>query len=131
MQIGNKLKQARKQIGDKQGDAADKSGMSQRDISFLENNKRDSIPIEYIQYLNNSGINLNSLFSENEDDVDLVLSQDNIISALSKCLECQEKEKTITELREQMKFLREELKMNRSDNKKQHRDQDKSKPRSA
>lgn len=65
--VGEKLKTARLLIGKSQVDAAQESGLSQRDISLLENDKKEFIPTEYIQYLNKSGIDVNSIYKVDDN----------------------------------------------------------------
>lgn len=65
--IAEKLKEARLLLRKSQVDAATESGLSQRDISQLENGKKEFIPTEYIQYLNKLGVDINSLFEESEN----------------------------------------------------------------
>jgi len=62
----SRLKEARLLLNLSQAEIADKSGVSQRDISQLESGKKIFIPTSYIQFLNHSGIDLNSLFSEGQ-----------------------------------------------------------------
>ena len=47
-----------------QSDIEGKTGLSQRDISQLENGKKKFIPTAYIQFLNSKGIPLNLLFDD-------------------------------------------------------------------
>lgn len=42
-------------------------GISQRDVSQLESGKKKFLPLEYIQFLNTKGIDLNVLFGSDED----------------------------------------------------------------
>lgn len=65
MLIYSKLKIARVHIGVSQTDAAKDSGVTQRDISQLENGEKKFIPTEYIQYLNRNNIPLELLFNDN------------------------------------------------------------------
>ena len=61
-----KIKEARKLLGLSQAQAALMSNLEQKDISMLESGKKRFIPGEYIQFLYNSGIDLNSLWNPNE-----------------------------------------------------------------
>ncbi|MCH5599516.1 helix-turn-helix domain-containing protein [Niabella ginsengisoli] len=47
MSLGERLKQARKLLGDTQAVAGKKSGVPQSDISYMEVGKRKNIPEEY------------------------------------------------------------------------------------
>lgn len=58
-----KIKEARELLELTQLEAAKKSGLSQRDVSQLENGKKEFIPTNYIQFLNKNGIDINSLFN--------------------------------------------------------------------
>lgn len=51
-------------LGKNQTEAAKASGLVQRDISMLENGDKKFIPTAYIYYLHNSGIDINSIFSD-------------------------------------------------------------------
>ncbi|MCO4291416.1 helix-turn-helix domain-containing protein [Solitalea sp. MAHUQ-68] len=57
------LKVAREQLGLTQKEAANASGISQRDISQLESGLKKFFPLAYILFLNVNGVNLNILFS--------------------------------------------------------------------
>ena len=65
--LGQKLREARLLIGKSQSDVARESGLSQRDISQLETNKKEFVPTSYIQYLNNKGVDVNTLYLESEN----------------------------------------------------------------
>ncbi len=65
--IFERLKQAREGLSLSQKDAAEESGVSQKDISLLENGKREFIPNRYILFLSNRGIDLNSIFNEKRE----------------------------------------------------------------
>lgn len=60
--LGALFRQARELLGLSQHQLAEACGLTQRDISQLENNKREFIPTPIIQYLHDAGIDLNSLF---------------------------------------------------------------------
>jgi len=64
--FGRKLKVVRNMLSLSQDEAAKFTGLSQRDISLLENGKREFTPTEYIYFLNNKGIDLNWLFNEQD-----------------------------------------------------------------
>ena len=67
MNLAEKLKAARKLFGDTQSVASKKSGVAQRDISYLEAGKKKYLPTEYILYLQKNGIDLNTLFDETKE----------------------------------------------------------------
>jgi len=67
MVLAEKLKAARKSFGDTQAVAGKKSGVAQRDISYLEAGKKKYLPTEYILYLQKNGIDLNSLFDDTKE----------------------------------------------------------------
>lgn len=64
MLIYNKLKTVRKVLSLSQSDIEAETGLSQRDISQLENGKKKFIPTAYIQFLNKKGIPLDLLFDD-------------------------------------------------------------------
>lgn len=66
--ISDRLKEARIKLGLTQTEAAEGCNMVQRDISRLENGKAQFIPIPYIQFLHNKGVNLNWLYSDKIDN---------------------------------------------------------------
>lgn len=68
MLIYNKLKLIRKLLSLSQTEIEKETGLSQRDISQLENGKKKFIPTSYIQYLNKIGVSLEMLF---DDDLSL------------------------------------------------------------
>lgn len=63
-----KLREIRTRLNLKQEQMAQQAGLSQRDISLLENGKKEFIPTRYIRFLNSVGIDLNWLFSEDFHD---------------------------------------------------------------
>lgn len=67
MNLAEKLKTARKLFGDTQSVASKKSGVAQRDISYMEAGKKKYLPTEYILYLQKNGIDLNTLFDETKE----------------------------------------------------------------
>lgn len=64
MLIYSKLKSIRKVLSLSQSDIEIETGLSQRDISQLENGKKKFIPTAYIQFLNKKNIPLNLLFDD-------------------------------------------------------------------
>ena len=64
MLIYNKLKSIRRVLSLSQSDIEIETGLSQRDISQLENGKKKFIPTAYIQFLNKKNIPLNLLFDD-------------------------------------------------------------------
>ncbi|MFA0963580.1 XRE family transcriptional regulator [Roseivirga sp. BDSF3-8] len=74
-EIFNKLRAIRKIIGLKQVQMAEQTGITQRDVSLLENGKKTFIPIKYIRFLNEKGIDLNWLFDDNEEGDGFYLEQ--------------------------------------------------------
>lgn len=71
----NKIKKARELIGLSQQQFADEAGVSQRDVSQLENGKREFIPNSIILLLNKYLIDINSIFN---DGTDVLLLSDKI-----------------------------------------------------
>src|ERR1700677_2313749 len=67
MSIPQRLKIARKLIGYSQKDAAIRAGLEQKDISLLETGGKKFIPNEYIQFLYNEGIDINSIYNDSEN----------------------------------------------------------------
>ncbi|HAA10417.1 MAG TPA: hypothetical protein DCE41_01485 [Cytophagales bacterium] len=63
-----KLREIRTTLNLKQDQMASKAGLSQRDISLLENGKKEFIPTRYMRFLNRAGINLNWLFADEVPD---------------------------------------------------------------
>jgi transcriptional regulator with XRE-family HTH domain len=70
--IPAKLRAIRQQLGLTQAKAAEASGLSQRDVSQLENGRKEGIPKEYMHFLHTRGIDLNWLFSPPEPGVEPV-----------------------------------------------------------
>ena len=62
MTRGERLKKVRLALGFTQGKAAELSGVSQKDITRLENDKTTNIPTEYINWLGSLEVNLNWIF---------------------------------------------------------------------
>jgi transcriptional regulator with XRE-family HTH domain len=65
MSRGERLKKVRLTFGFTQGKAAELSGILQKEISLLENDKRENIPTEYINWLGSLEVNLNWIFLNN------------------------------------------------------------------
>jgi transcriptional regulator with XRE-family HTH domain len=59
---GKRLKEIRIKLGFNQSQAAALSGVLQKEISLLENDKRENVPTEYINWLGSLGVNLNWIF---------------------------------------------------------------------
>lgn len=62
--IYGKLKQIRELLGVSQTQASISSGIKQKDISLLETGQKKFIPSEYILFLYNLGVDLNTLFDD-------------------------------------------------------------------
>ena len=62
-ELFKRFKLAREHTGLSQKEFGEKTDMSQRDISQLENGKKVFLKLSYIQFLNESGVNLNWLIS--------------------------------------------------------------------
>lgn len=62
-----KIKKAREMLKLTQVAVADLSGVSQRNISDMENGIKKFIPNEYIQFLHINGIDINSIFDDSFD----------------------------------------------------------------
>lgn len=71
-----KLREIRTRLNLKQDQMALKAGLSQRDISLLENGKKEFIPTRYMRFLNRAGINLNWIFSDEEEGEEPSMAQD-------------------------------------------------------
>jgi transcriptional regulator with XRE-family HTH domain len=65
MTRGERLKKVRLALGFTQRKAAELTGILQKEISLLENDKRENIPTEYINWLGSLEVNLNWIFLEN------------------------------------------------------------------
>lgn len=87
MLIYSKLKSARRLLSLSQSEIESEVGLSQRDISQLENGKKKFIPTEYIQYLNKAGVDLDALF---DDELSLESFQKRLSDKLSKTLSVSE-----------------------------------------
>jgi len=77
MGIANKIKEVRKVLSLTQKEIEESTGLTQRDISFLENGKKKFIPTEYIQFMNKKGVPLDSLFDE-------MVSVENFVEQLKR-----------------------------------------------
>lgn len=64
MTRGERLREIRAKLGYNQAQAAELSGVLQKEISLLENDKRENIPLMYIDWLGNLGVNLNWVYFE-------------------------------------------------------------------
>ncbi len=64
MTRGERLKKVRLALGFTQGKAAELSGILQKEISLLENDKRENIPNMYIEWLGQLDVDLNWIFLE-------------------------------------------------------------------
>ncbi|MDO3641941.1 S24 family peptidase [Mucilaginibacter sp. L3T2-6] len=77
MAISERLKIARKLLGINQGDAAIGAGLKQKDVSMMESGAKKFIPNEYILFLSDKGIDMNSLF-DLRDEVRLIHKYEHI-----------------------------------------------------
>lgn len=77
------LRVAREQLGLTQKEAANASGISQRDISQLESGLKKFFPLEYILFLNINNVNLNILFSNNLNIQNLIQNRLGSIRSLN------------------------------------------------
>jgi len=62
MTVYDKLKEARNILGLSQSEAAFKANLKQKDLSLLEGGNKKFVPEEYIQFLYNEGIDINSIY---------------------------------------------------------------------
>lgn len=67
MKAFDKIKKARELMGLNQSEFASKVGVTQKDVSILENGNKKFIPNQYIEYLLNSSFDLNSIFDDQSD----------------------------------------------------------------
>ncbi len=65
--VFDKLYLGRLVLGLNRKDAAEQVGTTQVGISLLERGERKNIPAEYLQFLYDNGIDMNWLFSHDED----------------------------------------------------------------
>jgi DNA-binding XRE family transcriptional regulator len=61
-----KVREARRDLGLKQGEFADVVGVSQKELSVLENGGKKFLPKEYISFLHQAGFDINTLFDDNQ-----------------------------------------------------------------
>lgn len=96
----DKLKAIRELLGYSQADISEKTGIKQKDISLLEGGKKKFIPNEYIHFLYNERIDINSIYDDSrtisfrnstftplaneEIDVTSISKVDNILHPKSK-----------------------------------------------
>ncbi len=90
MVLTEKLKKARKLLGETQAIAGKNSGVAQRDISYLEAGKKKYLPTEYILYLQKKGFDLNTLFDETKELTIIEKNDGEEILDLKKKIEQQE-----------------------------------------
>ena len=83
MELNLKFRMARLLINHSQVQASKMSGLSQRDISQIENGKRTFIPTAYIQYLHNEELDMNSIFGSS-DEVHFRVAKSNNTSKMTK-----------------------------------------------
>ena len=98
--IAQKLKNARILLGENQTDAGFNSGIHQKTISLMESGKRKEINLDYLIYLQNRGIDLNSLFDKNQE-----------IKTIGKNVEKSDLEKRIAEQEEMIQLLRDAVEL--------------------
>lgn len=67
-----KIKNARKLLKLSQSQLAEAIGMAQKDVSNIENGSRQYIPIQYISFLQERGIDIRSLYNLKTENVTLV-----------------------------------------------------------
>ncbi len=84
MLIYSKLKELRAYLRLTQKDIQDATGLSQRDVSQLENGEKKFIPVSYIQFLNKKGIPLNLLYDEDVSVTDFITDCENMKKDTSK-----------------------------------------------
>ncbi|KAB8156150.1 helix-turn-helix domain-containing protein [Kordia sp. TARA_039_SRF] len=77
MALENKIKQARKLLNMSQVEAAQASGLQQNVISDIERGKKVFIPTDYLSFLQNKGIDINSLFN---NDVPVHFKNDAVLN---------------------------------------------------
>ena len=89
-----KIKNARKLLKLSQSQLAEAIGMAQKDVSNIENGSRQYIPIQYISFLQERGIDIRSLYNLKTENVTLVtnpvLETENVevIHRANHCIEC-------------------------------------------
>lgn len=110
--INSKLRQARKLLNLTQKQCEDFSGVTQKDISRLESGTREFIPDEYLFFLNEKGIDLNSIFTYNTEvqvKNSLATVKEEVVP-YKGCKKCIEKDKKIIELEAQLALMKDLLK---------------------
>ncbi|MGJ7030954.1 hypothetical protein [Niabella hirudinis] len=90
MVLAEKLKKARKLLGETQAVAGTNSGVAQRDISYLEAGKKKYLPTEYILYLQKKGFDLNTVFDETKELATIEKNDGEEVRVLKKKIEEQE-----------------------------------------
>lgn len=90
MLLSEKLKKARKLLGETQAVAGKNSGVAQRDISYMEAGKKKYLPTEYICYLQKKGFDLNTLFDETKELATIEKDIGEEVQELKKKIEQQE-----------------------------------------
>lgn len=90
MILAEKLKKARKLLGETQAVAGKNSGVAQRDISYLEAGKKKYLPTEYILYLQKNGFDLNTLFDETKELATIEINGEEEIQELKNKIEQQD-----------------------------------------
>jgi len=98
--IANKLKEARLLLGENQKDAGLNSGIHQNTISLMEAGKRKEITLDYLIYLHNRGIDINSILDENQ-----------VTKTIEKNLEISALQKRIVEQEEMIQLLRDAVEL--------------------
>ena len=108
--IFSKIKQSRIAIGFNQKQAADQTNLTQSQISEMESGKREFLYPEYMEFLFEKGLDMNSLFNINTTDIELRdIPVNNIQEEESIYIKIEDKDKQIIELKGQIKLLKELL----------------------
>jgi len=108
MNLSEKLKKARLLINETQAIASANSGVSQRDISFMEAGKKDNVPTGYLFYLHKKGFDLNSLFDEAKELETIENNLEQELAEVKKLL--QEKEEMVSLLKDAVQLRDKKLK---------------------
>lgn len=88
--FNKKIKDARLLLGKTQGQVASESGLLQKEISKIESGVRKFIPNQYIEYLYQQNIDLNSIFDQLREvsfrdmNSDIPVNWDKIIELSTK-----------------------------------------------
>lgn len=98
--IAQKLKNARILLGENQTDAGINSGINQKTISLMEAGKRKEINLDYLIYLYNRGIDINTLLDENQET-----------KTIGKNIEIPVLQKRIAEQEEMIQLLRDAIEL--------------------